>query len=50
MVKPDGQVQEKPPIMLLHEWEQGDWSAHSSSSNKKAFDDNNKIEQSQMFK
>lgn len=34
MVKPEGQAQEKPPMMLLQEWEQGDWSAHSSSSNK----------------
>lgn len=34
MVKPEGQAQEKPPMMLLQEWEQGDWRAHSSSSNE----------------
>jgi len=35
MVNPDGHAQEKPPMILLHECEQGESTAHSSSSKKK---------------
>lgn len=43
MVKPEGQAQEKPPMMLLQEWEQGDCRAHSSSSNQDKFGQNNEV-------